>query len=162
MKISWEKLKIILKVLNFFFKFLRKVWKRNEKKLHNFPFHQLSPPLIPSQSFKTIGNPNENPHQLIDTHLSLSAKTNFLSLRSRSTIPCSWHVLTTSHIWRKSLLASFSRKRLRTRTCEWRSPCRWDECKVSVRIESEKVSKFTCEGSKKRYDCDEFWMTFSR
>lgn len=57
------------------------------------------------------------------THRSLSAKTNFRSLRSRSTIPCSWHVLTISHIWRNRRRASFSRKRLRTRTCEWRSPC---------------------------------------
>lgn len=150
-------------------------------------------------------------------HRSLSAKTNFRSLRSRNTIPCSWHVLTTSHIWRNSRRASFSRRRFRTRTCEWRSPCRKEKrrremnnemlfkstresrlrlAKQSLSFHNDNMSrrhicglgavaqhndyvkltiyfahlghysllhhKLTCEGSKKRYVCDVFWMTFSR
>lgn len=56
------------------------------------------------------------------TYRSASAKTNFLSLRSRNTMPCSWQLFTTSHIWRNRRFASGSLRRLRTRTYECRSP----------------------------------------
>lgn len=57
------------------------------------------------------------------THLWGSAKTNFLSFRSRSTMPCSWHAATVSAICLKSLLASCSLSRFLARTYEWRSEC---------------------------------------
>lgn len=55
------------------------------------------------------GNSNE-------THLCGSANTNFLSLRSRRTIPCSWQAATVSAICLNSLRASCSRSLFRALT----------------------------------------------
>lgn len=91
----------------------------------------------------------------ITQHNSLSKKTlaTASSALMDSLHTCSWHVFTTSHIWRKSRRASFSRKRLRTRTCEWRSPCevkRGSGGRWAIRLDYDDVPALTCEGSKKR------------
>lgn len=64
-----------------------------------------------------------HPKYISGTHFSSSANINFRSLRSRNTIPLSWHALTVSHICRNRRFASASRKRLRIRTYECKSPC---------------------------------------
>lgn len=58
-----------------------------------------------------------------NTHLWGSAKTNFLSFRSRKTMPCLWHAATVSAICRNNLRASCSLSRFLALTYEWRSEC---------------------------------------
>lgn len=114
----------------------RVYWRYVDRKLQIQFDTQRNPQRYPSQSKHYIWqrqaglNPIEtwvNHHHLpivSGTHFSSSANMNFRSLRSRKTIPWSWHAFTVSHICRKRRFASASRNRLRILTYECKSPCK--------------------------------------